>query len=147
MGVQVVVTDPSKLEAIRDKENSLTRDRIQKIIDSGANVVLTTKGIDDTALKQFVEAKIIAVRRCKKSDLQAIAAATGGKLVVSLADEDDNETFEPEWLGTADSVTESKVGYGELIYIKGTSSRRSQSIILRGANDYMLDEIDRSLHR
>jgi T-complex protein 1 subunit alpha len=146
MGVQVVVNDPLKLEAIREKENSLTRDRIQLLIDAGANVVFTTKGIDDMALKTFVENKMIAVRRCKKTDLQAVAQATGGKLIVSLADDEDNESFDPSWLGQADEVAETKVGYGELIYVRGTKSRRAQSIILRGANDYMLDEIDRSLH-
>jgi len=146
MGVQVVVNDPSKLEAIRERENEITRDRIQLLINAGANVVLTTKGIDDAALKQFVESKMIAVRRCKKSDLQSIATATGGKLVGSLADESDEESFDPSWLGEADEVSETRVGYGDLIYIKGTKSRRAQSIILRGANDYMLDEVDRSLH-
>lgn len=146
MGVQVLINDPSKLQDIREKENSLTRDRIQLLIDSGANVILTTKGIDDMALKTFVDNKCMAVRRCKKSDLQAIAAATGGKVILSFADEEGNESFDVEALGTAEEVSETKVGYGELIYIKGTPLKRSQSIILRGANDFMLDEIDRSLH-
>ena len=34
------------------------------ILDAGANVVLTTKGDDDLSLKYFVEAGVIAVRRC-----------------------------------------------------------------------------------
>lgn len=45
---------------------------------SGANVILTTGGIDDICLKQFVEVGAMAVRRCKKSDLKRIAKATGG---------------------------------------------------------------------
>lgn len=47
---------------------------------SGANVILTTGGIDDICLKQFVEVGAMAVRRCKKSDLKRIAKATGGLL-------------------------------------------------------------------
>jgi T-complex protein 1 subunit alpha len=146
MGVQVVINDPSKLQDIREKENSLTRDRIQMLIDSGANVILTTKGIDDMSLKSFVDAKCMAVRRCKKSDLNAIAAATGGKVILSFADEEGNESFDSSLLGSAEEVAETKVGYGELIYVKGTPLKRSQSIILRGANDFLLDEVDRSLH-
>jgi len=48
--------------------------------------------------------------------------------------------------GQAELVEEVRVGDGELIYVKGCKSTRSQTIVLRGANDYMLDEVERSLH-
>ena len=51
MGVQVLVTDPEKLDAIRQRESDITKERIQKILNSGANVILTTGGIDDLCLK------------------------------------------------------------------------------------------------
>ena len=54
----------------------------------------------------------MTVRRCAKHDLQAIATATGANLVSSLADEEEVETFEASWLGSAEEVSESKVGYG-----------------------------------
>ena len=73
MGVQVVVTDVAKLEDIRKREADITKERIQLLINAGANVILTTKGIDDMALKYFVEAGAIAVRRVKKEDLRRIA--------------------------------------------------------------------------
>jgi T-complex protein 1 subunit alpha len=60
------------------READITKERIQKILASGANVILTTKGIDDLCLKYFVEAGAMAVRRCKKEDLRRIAKATGG---------------------------------------------------------------------
>ena len=59
----------------------MTKEKIQKILSSGANVVLVTGGIDDLCLKYFVEAGAMAVRRCKKSDLKRIARATGGECV------------------------------------------------------------------
>lgn len=46
------------------------QERIEKILKTGANVILTTGGIDDLCLKYFVEAGAMAVRRCKKSDLK-----------------------------------------------------------------------------
>jgi len=116
------------------------------LLKAGANVILTTKGIDDFALKQFIENKVMGVRRCKKSDLKHIAKATGGTLLLSLADLQGNESVESSMFGEADCVEESKVGDGELIYIRGCKTTKAQTIILRGANDYMLDEIDRSLH-
>jgi hypothetical protein len=68
--VQVLVTDPKELEKIRERESDITKERIQKILASGANVVLTTKGIDDMALKYFVEAGVIACRRVPKEDMR-----------------------------------------------------------------------------
>merc|ERR1711935_376635 len=86
MGVQVLVKDPNNLDMIRQREMDICKERCEKIIQAGANVVLCSKGIDDFALKYFVEAGVIAVRRVKKSDLKRIANNTGAKVVVSLAD-------------------------------------------------------------
>ena len=61
MGVQVLVDDPDQLDAIRDRESDITKERIQKILNAGANVILTTGGIDDLCLKYFVEAGAMAV--------------------------------------------------------------------------------------
>jgi len=63
------------------READLTKERIQKILGAGANVILCSGGIDDLCLKYFVEAGAIAVRRCKKEDLKRIARATGGLLL------------------------------------------------------------------
>jgi len=146
LGVQVIITDPTKLEAIRKREGDITKERIQLLINAGANVVFTTKGIDDMALKVFVEAGMIAVRRVNKKDLRQIAKVTGGEMILSFADEDAGESFDSKLLGTAESVSEEKVGDGELIYIRGCSNTKAQTIVLRGANDFMLDEIERSMN-
>jgi T-complex protein 1 subunit alpha len=88
----------------------------------------------------------MAVRRCKKEDLRRIAKATGATLVSSLANLEGDETFEASLLGTADEVVQERISDDELILIKGTKVVSSSSIILRGANDYMLDEMERALH-
>jgi len=146
MGVQVLVTDPQQLEAIRDRESDITKERIKKILDAGANVVLTTGGIDDLCLKYFVEAKAVAVRRCKRVDLKRIAKATGGTLVSSLANLEGEESFEASFLGEAASVSQERICDDELIVIKGTKGRSAASIILRGPNDFYCDEMERSVH-
>ncbi len=63
MGVQILVNNPEELEAMRDRESDITKERIQKILATGANVILVTGGIDDLCLKYFVEAGAMAVRR------------------------------------------------------------------------------------
>ena len=78
LGVHVVIDDPEKLEGIRQREADITLERVRKILAAGANVILTTKGIDDMCLKTLMEAGCAGVRRCKKEDLKRIAKATGG---------------------------------------------------------------------
>ena len=68
--MQVLVSDPKELDKIREREFDITKERIEKILGAGANVILTTKGIDDMSLKYFVEAGAIACRRVPKEDLR-----------------------------------------------------------------------------
>lgn len=146
MGVQVVVTDTKQVEEIRQREMDITKEKIQKILDTGAKVVLTTKGIDDLCLKYFVEAGAIAVRRVKKEDIKRIAKATGGQVVTTMADLEGNEAFDATNLGECELVSEERVGDGELIYFRGCKTGQACTIVLRGANEYLLEEMDRSLH-
>ncbi|KAK7359141.1 hypothetical protein VNO77_01088 [Canavalia gladiata] len=146
LGVQVLVSDPRELEKIRQREADMTKERIEKLLKAGANVVLTTKGIDDMALKYFVEAGAIAVRRVRKEDMRHVAKATGATLVSTFADMEGEETFEPSFLGYAEEVVEERVSDDAVVMIKGTKTTSAVSLILRGANDYMLDEMDRALH-
>jgi T-complex protein 1 subunit alpha len=124
----------------------ICKERCQKIIDGGANVILCAKGIDDFALKYFVEAGVMAVRRVKKADLRSIAKNTGAKVIVSLADMEGDETFDPETLGTCDIVEERRVGDWEYIFFEGMSETKAATIVVRGANEFFLDEIERSIH-
>uniref|UniRef100_A0A131Z5Q2 T-complex protein 1 subunit alpha n=1 Tax=Rhipicephalus appendiculatus TaxID=34631 RepID=A0A131Z5Q2_RHIAP len=146
MGVQVLVTDPEKLEAIRQREMDITKERISKILSAGANVILVTGGIDDLCLKYFVEAGAMAVRRCKKQDLRRIAKATGAQLLVSLANMEGDESFDASMLGEAEEVVQEKVCDDELILIKKPKVQTASSIIIRGANDFFVDEVERSIH-
>ncbi|KLU92493.1 T-complex protein 1 subunit alpha [Magnaporthiopsis poae ATCC 64411] len=146
LGVQITVDDPQQLEQIRAREAGMVIERIEMILKAGANVVLTTKGIDDLCLKLFVERGAMAVRRCKKEDLRRIARATGATLLSTLSDLNGDEKFEPSYLGHADEVSQERISDDECILIKGTKTHSSASIILRGSNDFQLDEMERSVH-
>jgi len=67
-------------------------------------------------------------------------------VVVTLADMEGNETFDPKCLGACEMVCEERIGDGEMIYLRGCATQRATTVVLRGANDYMLDEMDRALH-
>lgn len=67
-------------------------------------------------------------------------------MVSTLADMEGNETFDASSLGTADEVVEERVADDAMILIKGCRFSKAITLLLRGANDYMLDEMDRSIH-
>ena len=146
LGVHITIDDPAQLEKIREREAGIVEERVQMILKSGANVILTTKGIDDLCLKMFVEAGAMAVRRCKREDLRRIAKATGATLVSALSDLNGDEKFEASNLGSAEEVVQERISDDECILVKGTKAHSSASIILRGANEYSLDEMERSVH-
>jgi T-complex protein 1 subunit alpha len=146
MGVQVVVKDPNKLDELQEKEIALIKHRLKLVMDAGANVLLTSKGIDDMCLRFLSDAKCLAVRRCDESDLKKVASLTGGTLVHSLLNLEGEESFESSFLGSCEEVLETRVADEDLIYFKGCKTRQACSIVLRGPTDYMLDEMSRSLH-
>lgn len=145
-GVQVLISDPDKLEAVRKRESDIAIERCKKIIAAGANVVLLTGGIDDLCMKYFVEAKVMAVRRVNKVDLKRIAQATGATKCLCLANMDGEESFDVSYLGHADEVIQKQISDDELIIINGPKEKNAASIILRGPNDNMCDEMERSIH-
>ena len=147
LGIQVLVDDPKNLEKIRQKECDVLKSRLNKIIEAGANVILTKMGIDDLASKYMVEAGCIGLRRVDKGDLQRIAKLTGATVVSTMATPEGEEVFDPSYLGECDEVYEEAVGDNDFVFFKGCKKSTACTIVLRGANEYMLDEVERYLFR
>jgi len=99
MGIQVLVDDPKNLEKIRQKECDILKQRVEKILAAGANVILTKMGIDDLANKYLVEAGCIGLRRIDKGDIARIAKLTGGTVISTMATPEGEEVFDPSYLG------------------------------------------------
>jgi T-complex protein 1 subunit alpha len=76
------------------------------IINAGANVILTTGGIDDVANKYLVENNVLGLRRVSKSDIRKIAKCSGATLMTTLSNMEGNETFDSSYLGSAKKVFE-----------------------------------------
>ena len=81
-----------------------------------------------------------------KDDLRRVAKATGAQIILTLSDMEGNETFDPSCLGTCAEVCEERVSDDDMIVLKDCKNTQACTMLIRGANDYMLDEVDRSLH-
>ena len=156
LGVQILVSDPDKLEEIRARESDMAKERIDKILAAGATVILTTGGIDEMTSKYLSIKGVMGVRRVLKTDLKRIAKASGATLLMNLASDTGEEAFEPSFLGEAEEVVVERISDDEVILIRGFNKTKAAvgtivgstgcSIILRGPNEYYLDEMERSVH-
>jgi T-complex protein 1 subunit alpha len=91
----VLINTPGEIEKVVQREMDICKERINKMFAAGVNVVLTTKAIDDMALKYFVEAGAIGIRRVNLGDMRRLAKATGGRVLMTLSDMEGEEEFDP----------------------------------------------------
>ncbi|KAJ2692073.1 chaperonin-containing T-complex alpha subunit Cct1, partial [Coemansia spiralis] len=146
LGVQIVIDDPESLEAIRKREADIAAERVRMLLAAGVTAVFSTRGIDDVYAKMLAEAGAVAVTRVPKEDARRIAKGTGATLLTTLANLDGDESVDPATLGTAELVEQVRLSDDDVVIIRGASEQPAATVILRGANDYMLDEMERSFH-
>ena len=137
---KIHVTTPEQLKAFLDQEAEMLKKMVDKIASIGANVVFCQKGIDDMAQHFLAKRGILAVRRVKKSDMEKLARATGGKIVTSIED------LSPEDLGEAELVEERKVAEEKMVFVEGCKNPRAVSILIRGGAEHIVDEAERAIH-
>lgn len=137
---EIRVTRPEQLRAFLDEEEDMLRKMVDKIVATGANVVMCQKGIDDIAQHFLSKAGVYATRRVKKSDMDKLARATGGKVATSL---DDLTSAD---LGAAGSVEERKIADEKMTFVEGCKDPKAVSLLVRGGTEHVVDEIERAVH-
>ena len=137
---KINIERPEQMDSFLREEEGMLKAMVEKIVTSGANVVVCQKGIDDMAQHFLARKGVLAVQRVKESDVKKLASATGGKSVTNL------EGLSKSDLGFAELVEERKMGDDKMTFIEGCKNPRSVSILLRGADKRFLDEAERSVH-
>jgi len=136
---QIRITSPDQMQAFVEQEQRMLKQMVEKVIASGANVLFSQKGIDDMAQHYLSKKGILAARRVKQSDMEALAKATGGRIVSNL---DDLTSAD---LGYAKTVEEEKVGGDEMIFVRDCKDPKAVTILVRGSTEHVVDEVDRSI--
>jgi thermosome len=136
---KIEITSPDQLQAFLDQEETMLKDMVNKIVSTGANVVFCQKGIDDLAQHFLAKAGVYTIRRIKKSDMEKLARATGGRIVTSIHDLTESE------LGHAGLVEEKKIAGDDMTFVVECDNPKSVSIILRGGTEHVVDELDRGM--
>jgi archaeal chaperonin len=137
---EVRVNSPSDIQAFSQGMSDNLRNKIQKIIVSGANVVISRKGISFLAQNLLAESKIISLKRVKENDMHWIERATGAKITNDLS-----SGSLISYLGYARYVHESPVGQDKMVFIEECTNPKSVTILLRSSSKSTLDEYHRSV--
>ena len=137
---KIAIETPEQMQAYLDQEEQMLRDMVGKVKDAGINVLLCQKGIDDMVQHFLAREGIFASRRLKKSDMEALAKATGAKVVNSV------EQLSKEDAGYAELVEERKISDDKMIFVEGCKNPKAVSILIRGGTERVVDEADRSIH-
>jgi len=137
---KINIESPEQMEAFLKQEEGMLKEMVEKIATVGANVVLCQKGIDDMAQHFLARKGILATRRIKKSDMEKLAKATGGKIITNL------DAIDSADLGYASLVEERKIGEDKMTFVEGCKHPRAVTILIRGGTERIVDEAERSVH-
>ncbi len=137
---KINIESPEQMEAFLKQEENMLREMVEKVFKAGANIVVCQKGIDDMAQHFMAKKGILAVRRVKKSDMEGLTKASGGKIVTSL------DSLTKGDLGYAAVVEERKIGDDKMTFIEGCKHPHSVTLLIRGGTERIVDEAERSIH-
>ncbi|MCS7127040.1 MAG: TCP-1/cpn60 chaperonin family protein [Thaumarchaeota archaeon] len=137
---EIRIRSPELMKQFLDEEHRILQEMVDKVAGVGANVVFCQKGIDDAA--QFFLAKrgILAVRRVKRSDMEKLEKATGGRIVTNFED------LQAKDLGCAALVEEKKIGEDRMVFVEGCENPKAVAVLIRAGLERQLDEAERSLN-
>jgi len=140
MDAEIRIRNPLQMKAFLDEESRMLKEMVDKVVSTGANVVLCQRGVDDMAQHFLAREGTLTVRRIKASDMEKLAKATGGRVVTNLDDLTAND------LGTAKIVEERKIGEDKMVFIEGCKNPKAVSILIRAGLERLVDEAERSLN-
>mmetsp|Transcript_28314 Transcript_28314/g.76267 ORF Transcript_28314/g.76267 Transcript_28314/m.76267 type:complete len:538 (-) Transcript_28314:131-1744(-) len=136
------VEDVETFQELQEAEKKYFVDMVQKVKDSGANLVICQWGFDDEANHLLMQHGLPAVRWVGGVELELIAIATGGRIVPRFSE------LTAEKLGTAGHVREVSFGTTKdrMLVIEECPNSKAVTVFVRGGNKMIIDEAKRSLH-
>ncbi len=136
---RINISSPEQMSAFLEQEEKMLKQMVDKVVKSGANVLFCQKGIDDVAQHYLSKAGILTCRRVKKSDVEKLARATGGRIVTTLED------LSAKDLGSAGLVEERKIAGEQMVFAEECKDPKAVTILVRGSTDHIVDEAERAV--
>jgi len=136
---KIQITDPAQMQGFIDMEEKIIKEKVDKIVASGATVVFCQKGIDDLAQHYLAKKGIFAVRRVSQSDMEKLARATAGTIVTNLTD------LSADDLGSSGLVEAKRVGDEDMTFVRECKNAKAVTLLIRGGTVHVVEEIKRAV--
>ncbi|MFH0835922.1 MAG: thermosome subunit beta [Candidatus Micrarchaeota archaeon] len=136
---RINITSPDQMTAFLEQEENMLKNMVEKVANSGCNVLFCQKGIDDVAQHFLAKKGILAARRVKKSDMEKLVRATSARIVTTLDD------LSAKDLGRAGKVEERKIAGDRMVFVEDCKEPKSVSILVRGGTEHVVDEAERAV--
>lgn len=137
---EVRVKEVSEYQAIVDAEWSIIYEKLEKIVATGAKVVLSKLPIGDLATQYFADRDIFCAGRVAADDLRRVVKAVGGAVQTSVND------IHAVHLGTCETFEEKQIGGERYNLFEGCPEAKTCTLVLRGGAEQFIAEVERSLH-
>lgn len=136
------ISTAEEFKLLQEYEQEKFQEMINKIKESGANVVACQWGFDDEANHLLLANGLNAIRWIGGSELELLAIATNGRIVPRFED------LTPEKLGKAASIKELEFGTtrDRMLLVEDCSNSKAVTCFIRGSNQMIVDEGVRALH-
>lgn len=137
------ITSAEAYEKLYQQEQNYFRDMVQKVKDSGANLVLCQWGFDDEANHLLLQNNLAAVRWVGGVEIEHLAMATNARIIPRF------EEIDAAKLGQAGCVREVSWGTSgreKMLVMEDPVSTKAVTVLVRGGSQMIVDEAKRSLH-
>ncbi len=136
----VEIREVEMIKRFISEEVALHKAMVDRCHEAGANFVITQKPMDDTVKQHLASLGMMGIEKAYEYEMPKIARATGARIVNSLEDLSEKD------LGFAQVVEQKKVHQKELLFLEGCRDPKCVSILVRGGNDRVADEAERSMN-
>lgn len=133
---QLSITDPTQIDDFLAQEENALKEIAHSIGVHGVNLVICQKEIDDLCAHYLAKLGITALKRVKKSDMDALARLTGAKFVSNV------EEIDIDDLGLASAVEAIQFGEHHCTLLRADTAN-TVTVCLRGATSHGSAEIER----
>jgi len=137
---EIRIENPDDYQSIVDTEWKIIYQKLENIVNTGANVVLSKLPIGDLATQYFADRNIFCAGRVPDDDLKRVTKATGAVLNHTT------NNIREDSLGTCGLFEEKQIGAERYNFFTKCVNAKTATIIIRGGAEQFIEEAERSLH-
>jgi len=134
---KIHISSSEMVSAFSAQERETLKRFADKVIESGANVLLCQKGLADAVAFYLAKGGVLAVEDVPEKDMKFAARALNAQIANKV------DELSPDMLGRAELV--EQLEDGEFVKISGCENPKTVTILLRGSSEYLLDELERAV--